>query len=109
MIALLFGLLEANVHPSAISFVIVDPHDNYANYRALWVQRPGIPFMVPHVRVIRSTEDQRKVDEFLESCSFQREQPDTSNQDMYYRYLEHEAPPTHAKGLKEYLNWFRCF
>jgi hypothetical protein len=57
-------------------------------------QKPGIPFLFAQVK---------------DYWSVQREEPDPSNQDMVYSYVEHEVPPTLVQGLGEYLNCFRCF
>ena len=103
MTALLSGLLEANVYPPAISFQIVDPYDNYAHYRSIWDQRPGIPFLAPHVRIIRDTGDENEADEFLKSFSFQRNKPNTPNQVMVYNKFEQQSPPLHSHDIEAYL------
>ena len=84
MTALVFGLRMANVDPNSALFKIINSDDDYANYRALWDRRPGIPFLIPHIKMIRSAKDERKADEFLKSL---REQ----------------------QGLKAYFKWFICF
>ena len=116
--ALLTGLRQAEVRPPAVSFALVDPDNDYANYRAQWDQIPGIPFPFAQVK---------------DSWSYQRKEPDTASQDMFYGYVAHEAPsqenqeieghnhalersrgertlyPTLARGIGEFLNCFRCF
>ena len=65
MTALVFGLRMANVKSNSALFRIINSKGDYANYRALWDQRPGIPFLIPHIKMIRSAKDARKADEFI--------------------------------------------
>ena len=47
---MLTGLENAKVYPPKLSIFrqLINTHDNYACYRAQWLQNPGLPFLRPH-------------------------------------------------------------
>lgn len=47
--AVLAGLRNANIFDDPMLFTLIDPANNFANYRKLYRETPGIAYLIPHL------------------------------------------------------------